>query len=190
MVINQLRNRDPCPGKIREGRWIRTLETMHPLGMNLRVYSLWSLAPPTLSVDIYGSSCPNDHKCSYVNIIAPVTLIKHQHPIYNVQTVMLFFTHITSLKKGFNIAKMLRRIVCLDLCKPVKPVSALFCAWMKTVLCIRPVRIKLILTIQYCENIAWAWKWSSHYTYLLNKKPLLVIDRDCIGLGFVIEPLA
>ena len=37
MVIDQIRNRDPCLRKIRESRWIRTLRTSYPLGMNLRV---------------------------------------------------------------------------------------------------------------------------------------------------------
>ena len=40
MVIDQLWNRDPCLRKIRERRWIRTLGTIHPSGMNLRVDGL------------------------------------------------------------------------------------------------------------------------------------------------------
>ena len=42
-VIDQLYSRDPCLRKIRESRWIRTLGTSHPSGMNLRVDSLWNL---------------------------------------------------------------------------------------------------------------------------------------------------
>ena len=40
MVIDQMRSRDPCLRKIRESRWIRTLGTSYPSGMNLRVDSL------------------------------------------------------------------------------------------------------------------------------------------------------
>ena len=40
MVIDQVYNHDPCLQKILESRWIRTLETLFPLEMNLRVDSL------------------------------------------------------------------------------------------------------------------------------------------------------
>ena len=42
-VIDQLYSRDLCLRKIWESRWIRTLGTSHPSGMNLRVDSLWNL---------------------------------------------------------------------------------------------------------------------------------------------------
>ena len=37
VVIGQLYSHGPCLRKIRESRWIRTLGTSHPFGMNLRV---------------------------------------------------------------------------------------------------------------------------------------------------------
>ena len=40
MVIDQVYSHDSCLRKIRESRWIRTLGTASPLGMNLRVDSL------------------------------------------------------------------------------------------------------------------------------------------------------
>ena len=40
MVIELSPSRDPCLRKVKEGRWIRTLETSSPSGMNLRVDSL------------------------------------------------------------------------------------------------------------------------------------------------------
>ena len=40
MVIDQVRSCDLCLLKIRESRWIGTLGTSHPMGMNLRVDSL------------------------------------------------------------------------------------------------------------------------------------------------------
>ena len=40
MVIDQVYNHDPCLRKTRESRWITTLRTSSPLGMNLRVNSL------------------------------------------------------------------------------------------------------------------------------------------------------
>ena len=43
MMIDQLYSHDPCLCKIRESRWIRTLGTLHPFGLNLRVDSLWNL---------------------------------------------------------------------------------------------------------------------------------------------------
>ena len=43
MAIDQLCSHDYCLCKIRESRWIRTLGTSYPLGMNLRVDSLWNL---------------------------------------------------------------------------------------------------------------------------------------------------
>ena len=43
MAIDQLYSHNPCLQKIRESRWIRILETSHPLGMNLRVDSLQNL---------------------------------------------------------------------------------------------------------------------------------------------------
>ena len=56
MVIHQLQNYKPCLCKIREGRWIRTLRTSAPLGMNLRAsdpclplsVDLWIIVPPEL----------------------------------------------------------------------------------------------------------------------------------------------
>ena len=43
VVIDQLYSHDACLCKIQESRWIRTLGTSHPFGMNLRVDSLWNL---------------------------------------------------------------------------------------------------------------------------------------------------
>ena len=40
MVIERARSQDPCLSRIRESRWIRTLGTSFPLGMNLREDSL------------------------------------------------------------------------------------------------------------------------------------------------------
>ena len=40
MVIKLPISRDPCPQKVKEGRWIRTLETSFPSEMNLRDDSL------------------------------------------------------------------------------------------------------------------------------------------------------
>ena len=40
VAIDQLYSHDPCLCKIRESRWIRTLGTANPFGMNLRVDSL------------------------------------------------------------------------------------------------------------------------------------------------------
>ena len=42
-VIDQLHSHDHCLSKIWERRWIRTLKTSHPFGMNLRVDSLCNL---------------------------------------------------------------------------------------------------------------------------------------------------
>ena len=57
MVIDQLWNHDRCLRKTRESRWIRTLGTTHPLGMNLRVDSLRSLLPLTSFMDLCESLC-------------------------------------------------------------------------------------------------------------------------------------
>ena len=43
MVIELSTSGDPCLWKVKEGRWIRALETSFPSGMNLRVDSLWNL---------------------------------------------------------------------------------------------------------------------------------------------------
>ena len=43
VAIDQIYSHDPCLRKIRESRWIRTLGTSYPSGMNLRVDSLWNL---------------------------------------------------------------------------------------------------------------------------------------------------
>ena len=40
MVIELARSHDACLQKIRESRWMRTLGTLSPIGMNLRVDSL------------------------------------------------------------------------------------------------------------------------------------------------------
>ena len=40
VAIDQLYSHDSCLRKIRESRWIRTLGTSHPYGINFRVYSL------------------------------------------------------------------------------------------------------------------------------------------------------
>ena len=40
MVIDQINNQDSCLHKNRESRWIRTLETLFPSGMKLKVDSL------------------------------------------------------------------------------------------------------------------------------------------------------
>ena len=37
MAIDKIHSHDSCFRKIRESRWIRTLGTSYPLGMNLRV---------------------------------------------------------------------------------------------------------------------------------------------------------
>ena len=56
MVIDQVHSHDSCLCKIRESRWIRTLETLFPTGMNLMVDSLWSLHIPL--EDLREFSCP------------------------------------------------------------------------------------------------------------------------------------
>ena len=43
VAIDQLHSHDACLRKIRESRWIRTLGTSHPFGMNLREDSLSNL---------------------------------------------------------------------------------------------------------------------------------------------------
>ena len=43
VAIDQVYSHYPCLRKIRESRWIRTLGTSYPSGMNLRVDSLWNL---------------------------------------------------------------------------------------------------------------------------------------------------
>ena len=58
MVIDAVYSHDSCLRKIRESRWIRTLKTSIPLGMNLRVDSLWTCAfhlrrPPMTSVPLW-----------------------------------------------------------------------------------------------------------------------------------------
>ena len=40
MVIELSTNCEPCLRKVKQVKWIRTLETLFPLGMNLRVDSL------------------------------------------------------------------------------------------------------------------------------------------------------
>ena len=40
VAIDQLYSHEACLVKIRENRWIRTLETAHPFGMNIRMDSL------------------------------------------------------------------------------------------------------------------------------------------------------
>ena len=56
MVIDQVHSHDPCLRKIQESRWIHTLGTSYPLGMNLRVDSLWNLPVPP--VDLWETPCP------------------------------------------------------------------------------------------------------------------------------------
>ena len=72
MMIDQIRDHDPCLHNIWESRWIRTLGTSCPSGMNPRVDSLWSLLVHHLwtSVDFCA-----DHNYGYHNIIPPVTVI-------------------------------------------------------------------------------------------------------------------
>ena len=43
VVTDQIYSHDACLLKIRESRWIRTLGTSYPSGMNLRVDFLWNL---------------------------------------------------------------------------------------------------------------------------------------------------
>ena len=43
MIVDFVYSRDPCLRKLRESRLIRTLKTSFPLGMNLKVDSLWRL---------------------------------------------------------------------------------------------------------------------------------------------------
>ena len=43
VAINQIHSHNPCLHKIGESRWIRTLGTSYPSGMNLRANSLWNL---------------------------------------------------------------------------------------------------------------------------------------------------
>ena len=43
VAINKIYSHDPCLHKIWESRWIGTLGTSYPLGMNLRVDFLWNL---------------------------------------------------------------------------------------------------------------------------------------------------
>ena len=45
MVIDLISSHDSCWGKIGESKWIRTLGTSFPSGMNLRVDSVWCLLP-------------------------------------------------------------------------------------------------------------------------------------------------
>ena len=42
MVIEKLWKDDPVLRKVRENKWMRTLDTSHPRGMNLRVDTFWS----------------------------------------------------------------------------------------------------------------------------------------------------
>ena len=46
-VIDQLYGRDPCLHKLWQSRWIRTLETSDPSGMNLRVALHFETCPIT-----------------------------------------------------------------------------------------------------------------------------------------------
>ena len=80
MVNDQVRSHDPCLRKIWESRWIRTLETLSPSGMNLRVDSPWSLCVPL--EDPCKLSCPviKTLGCvitSYKVFISCVVYIKH-----------------------------------------------------------------------------------------------------------------
>ena len=58
MVIDLFTSHDPCLRKIRERRWIRTLGTLFPSRMNLRVDNLWYVLPnqPT-SADLCLCGC-------------------------------------------------------------------------------------------------------------------------------------
>ena len=56
MAIKLSTNLDPYPRKVKEGRWIGTLETSFPCGMNLWVDSLWNLTTSS-SVQLW-VSCP------------------------------------------------------------------------------------------------------------------------------------
>ena len=50
MVIELSLSCDPCLQKVKEGRWIRTLETLLPSEMNVQVDSLTNLCLPSPSV--------------------------------------------------------------------------------------------------------------------------------------------
>ena len=63
MVIDGVKSRDPCLRKIRESRWIRTLGTSFPSGMNLRLHSLWNPLPWKTCVDF---PCTEWHHCGDV----------------------------------------------------------------------------------------------------------------------------
>ena len=57
MVIELSISSDPCLWKVKEGRWIRTLETSFPSEMNHRVDNLWNLTSSS-SVQLW-VSCPS-----------------------------------------------------------------------------------------------------------------------------------
>ena len=63
VAIDQLYSHDSCLRKIRESRWIRTLGTSHPFGMNLRVDSLWNLFEDHLWTP-WNSTSPIDIKAT------------------------------------------------------------------------------------------------------------------------------
>ena len=60
-AIDQLYSHDSCLPKIRESRWIRTLGTLHPFEMNLRVDSLRNLRDDYLWTP-WNSTSPTDTK--------------------------------------------------------------------------------------------------------------------------------
>ena len=53
MVIDLFSSHDSCLCKIRVSRWIRTLRTSFPPGMNFRVGSLWYLLPAFPSITTF-----------------------------------------------------------------------------------------------------------------------------------------
>ena len=61
VAIDQLYSHDSCLCKIRESRWIRTLWTSHPFGINFRVDSLWNLLEDHLWTP-WNSTSPIDIK--------------------------------------------------------------------------------------------------------------------------------
>ena len=94
-VIDQIHSRDPCLRKIRESRWIRTLGTSFPSGMNLRVDSLWKLLDDHPLTRV--SMCPADIKATGFS-----TSHEHDHCMINGHkcNVLLNIWSMLGLKKA------------------------------------------------------------------------------------------
>ena len=83
MVVKHAHHRDPCLRRIRESRWIGTLGTLFPPGMNVRDDRVWNLPPFNTS----GTPCTPLHRGCFKVILK--ILIRPRCLVYMWRTLML-----------------------------------------------------------------------------------------------------